>query len=253
MVPSYVGGAGSSVPIAFPVPYDTRETDARNRKDEIFWKLTAAAMLPGLDFHASFRVPVFKNEGSDASLTIEKCEAERLAGKQPPDPGITEELSAEGGVQFHLKRGRMKGVAGTALLVGLMFLAAGLTFGFVLGNAFTWILGIIPLGIGGVVGLGSLALGVWLWAGQTTVGVVNRVLRIHSSCLGFSRARIVEATAIQRFELVAGTRSDDKVWYDLQVHLANGRILTAGSGLKKAEAEWFLGELKRDLGTETRG
>ena len=40
----------------------------------------------------------------------------------------------------------------------------------------------------------------------------------------------------------------DEVWYDLKLRLANGRSVTAGSGLDKREAEWFLAEIKKDLG-----
>jgi len=43
-------------------------------------------------------------------------------------------------------------------------------------------------------------------------------------------------------------QSGDHVWYDLRLHLSNGGNVTAASGLEKSEAEWFLRELKKDLG-----
>jgi len=252
---AYVGGPGSSIPVAFAIPYDVRETDARNPSDEIFWKLTATATQPGLDFRAAFRIPVFKTELSDEGLTIEKL-SERsqaeLAGKQPLDAKITQKPSAEGGVQFHLGPGRNKGTAAGYAFFGLFFLAGGALFGILFGKGFTWFLGVIPLLIGGAIGLPVLAFGIWMGFEQTTVGVLNRSLRIHSSCLGFSRSRIVDAATIRRFELYAGMRSGEKIWYDLKIHLDNGGTVTAGSAMEKAEAEWFLAELKKDLGMRTK-
>ncbi|HLM99035.1 MAG TPA: hypothetical protein VK335_07125 [Bryobacteraceae bacterium] len=252
---AYVGGPGSSISVAFITPYDSRETDARNPSDEIFWKLTAAVALAGLDFRAVFRVPVFKTEASDASLTTEKLNEKsesQLAGKRPRDAKITEEPSAEGGVQFHLGSGRNKGTAAGFALFGLFFLAGGAFFGVLVGKGFTWFLGVIPLLVGGLIGLFLLAFGIWMWFGQTTVGVLNRSLHIHSRCLGFSRSQIVDAGAIRRFELFPGMKSADKIWYDLKIHLDTGRTVTAGSAMEKSEAEWFLAELKKDLGVQTR-
>ena len=251
VAPAYLGGPGSSIPLAFTTPYDSRETDGRNPSDEIFWKLTANAALEGLDFRATFRLPVFKTSSSDAALTTQKLSEKSeaaLAGKQPRDAKITEEPSAEGGVRFHLGPGRNKGTAAGYAFFGLFFLAGGAFFGILFGKGFTWFLGVIPLLIGGAIGLPVLALGIWMGFGQTTVGVLNRSLRIHSRCLGFSRSQVVDASKIERFELYSGMRSSDKIWYDLKIHLDNGRTVNAGSAMDKNEADWFVAELKKDLG-----
>ncbi len=254
LVPAYAGGPGSSMPVHFTTPYDARETDGRNPSDEIFWKLTANAEVPGLDFRADFRVPVFKTQASDAALTmhtLDRRSLAQLAGKRPEDAKITEELSADGGVEFHLGPGRNKGTAAAFAFFGLFFFGGGVFFGTLFGSGFTWILGVIPLLLGGLIGLGLLAFGIWMGFGRTTVGVRNRSLRIHSSCLGFSRTRVVEAAAILRMELYAGMRSADRIWYDLKIHIDGGGTVTAGSAMDKGEAEWFVSELKKDLGIQT--
>lgn len=43
-------------------------------------------------------------------------------------------------------------------------------------------------------------------------------------------------------------KSAENVWSDLRVHLSNGGMVTAGTGMEKAEAQWFVSELKKDLG-----
>jgi hypothetical protein len=256
VAPAYAGGPGSAVPVAFTTPYDARETDGRNPSDEIFWKLTAHAAVAGLDFHADFRLPVFKTADSDANLTLEKLNERseaQLAGRRPAEAKITEQASADGGVQFHLGPGRNKGTAAGFALFGLIFLGGGAFFGTLFGRGFTWFLGAIPLLICGLIGLGLLAFGTWMLLGQTTVGVVNRSLRIHSSCLGFSRTRVVEAAAIRQMELYPGMRSADRIWYDLRIRLEKGETVTAGSAMEKGEAEWFLGEIRKDLGMQEAG
>jgi len=252
-VPAYTGGAGSTVPVSFTTPYDARETDGRNRSDEIYWKLTATADAPGIDFRAVFRLPVFKTKASDPSLTAEKVNEQTaglLEGRRPEDAKITEEPAADGGVQFHLGPGRNLGTAAAFAVFGLIFLGGGIFFGTLVGKGFTWFLGVIPLFLGGAVGLGLLIFGTWMGLGQTTVGVRNRSLRIHSSCLGFSRTRTLEADAIDRFELYPGMSSEDKIWYDLKIHLSDGKTVTAASAMEQHEAEWFLGELRKDLGLQ---
>ena len=246
--PIYAGGPGCSVPISFTTPYDARETNGRNPADEIFWKLTAYATAPGLDFRAEFRVPVFRTESSDANLTTEKLD-ERSAA-EPAGRRITEEPAADGGVQFRVHAGRNNGVAAGYALFGLFFLGGGALFGNVVGRGLTWILGLIPVLLGGLIGFGLLAFATWLGFGQTTVSVRNRSLRVYSSCLFFSRTRVVDASAIRSMELYPGMRSADRIWYGLKIHLDGGRTVPAGSAMDKGEAEWFLGELKKDLGME---
>ena len=250
-VAPYVGGSGTYLPVDFTIPYEARPTDGSNPNDEIFWRLTATAVLPGLDFRAAFRVPIFKTEASDPAITaetIDAAETARVAGSEPADAKIVAGASAEGGARFHLGAARNKGVAASVTIFGIICLGSGLFFGITFSHSFTWFVGAIPLVLSGGVGLGLLAFAVWLWFGTITIDAVNRSLRIRSHCLGFSRTRSVNAAEIQKFELYPGMQSGDHVWYDLRIHLHNGAKITAASGMDKSEAEWFVGELKKDLG-----
>jgi len=250
-VAPYVGGSGSYLPVDFTIPYEARPTDGSNPNDEIFWRLTAKAILPGLDFRAIFRVPVFKTEASDPAIiaeTIDPAETARVAGSEPANAKIVAGASAEGGAWFHLGAARNKGVAASVTTFGIICLGSGLFFGITFSHSFTWFVGAIPLALSGLVGVGLLAFAVWLWFGTTTIDAVNRSLRIRSRCLGFSRTRSVNSVEIQKCELYPSMQSGDRVWYDLRIHLHNGAKITAASGMEKSEAEWFLGELKKDLG-----
>lgn len=250
-VAPYAGTPDSPVPVDFTIPYDAPETNGNDPNNEVFWRLTASAALPGLDFRASFRVPVFKTATSDANITresIDASEATHLAGAKPTNAKITIGVSSEGGVHFHLGPARNMGMATALTLFGILFLGAGIFFGRLVGAAFTWFVGAIPFLISGGVGLLLILLSLSLWFGQTDINVVNRSLRIRTSFLGFSRSRSVNAAEINKFELYPAMQQGDHVWYDLRLHLSNGGQVTAGSGLEKSEAEWFQDELKKDLG-----
>ena len=264
-VAPYVGGSGSYLPVDFTIPYEARPTDGSNPNDEIFWRLTAKAILPGLDFRAIFRVPVFKTEASDPAIiaeTIDPAETARVAGSEPANAKIVAGASAEGGARFHLGAARNKGVAASVTTFGIICLGSGLFFGITFSHSFTWFVGAIQemydilvardLLQGRAEMLKSLERqGVMVLdtvPQRLTIDAVNRSLRIRSRCLGFSRTRSVNSVEIQKCELYPSMQSGDRVWYDLRIHLHNGAKITAASGMEKSEAEWFLGELKKDLG-----
>ncbi len=247
----YVETPGSSAPIDFTIPFDARETDASNPADEIFWRLSAAASLAGLDFRARFKVPVFRTESSDASLSREKIEAGEmalLAGGKPSDAKIRTGGTNGGALQFHLGPARNKPMAWALSLFGLIFITSGIFWTSLFRDTYTWFVGAIPLVLSGTVGLVLLALAVGLWCRKTDVSVAGRSLLIRSRCLGFSRSRNVNADQIRKFERRPAMQYGDLVWYDLRAHLGNGRAVTIATELEKSEAEWFEAQLKKDLG-----
>jgi hypothetical protein len=75
-------GKGISIPIATLIPAEARETDKRNATDRVIWRLIISAAVPGIDYNATFEVPVFRTAESETPLTPE----ERAA----PGPGDAE-------------------------------------------------------------------------------------------------------------------------------------------------------------------
>jgi len=243
-------GRTSYAPFEITLPYDAKETDTRNPDDEILWRVTARSKLPGLDFNAIFILPVFKTEASDPTLTAAAIEAHDetlLAGERPKDSKIVKGIAPDGGLLFYFGPARNNRAAIFAGVFGSIFLGAGLFFGFAAGQAFSWILGLIPITLAGGIGLFLLVFAVWLLLGTTTVEVLNRELHIRSACLGISRSSVIPASSIQDFQLYPGLQVGEQIWYDLKLKLANGRSRTAGAGLEKTEAEWLRAELKKAL------
>ena len=182
------GGARmTAIPVDLTIPYDARETDFRNADDEILWRLTAAAAVPGLDFRCEFRIPVFNTANCDPEVTIAALEAKSQAcseGMKPADSEIVSGPSLSGGVRFHLPAARQKAAAATTTVVGLLFLASGLFFGYGLGRALWWFVGAIPVVLFGGLGLLLLTISFGLSFGATTVEVINGELHTRSTVPG---------------------------------------------------------------------
>lgn len=59
-----VGSAPSAIPVAFTIPAAARQTDQFELCNRIFWKLTITAKQMGVDFAASFEVPIYRTHDS---------------------------------------------------------------------------------------------------------------------------------------------------------------------------------------------
>ena len=52
--------AVSAIPVVFQIPADCKPCDDADPNDQIVWRLTASAKVPGIDYSATFEAPVFK-------------------------------------------------------------------------------------------------------------------------------------------------------------------------------------------------
>lgn len=65
------------IPIAIAIPRDAPPTEVRTPADRVLWRLEVKSEARGVDFAASFEVPVFLTTESETPLTPE--ELKRLA------------------------------------------------------------------------------------------------------------------------------------------------------------------------------
>ncbi len=68
------------VPVDFYIPYDQPALDDSQEDSQIIWQLRAEAALPGVDFSASFNIPVFRTPESDSNIDTEVLDQGRLIG-----------------------------------------------------------------------------------------------------------------------------------------------------------------------------
>src|SRR5687768_5123998 len=59
---------GMRVPFRFDIPWECEPTDLTNPSDALVWKLDVSADVPGIDYQASFELPVFRTEGGRDEL-----------------------------------------------------------------------------------------------------------------------------------------------------------------------------------------
>ena len=59
-------GMVTAIPVAFDLPRDGEPCDGSNPRDMVLWRLAVSAEVPGVDYAASFEVPVFRTAESDA-------------------------------------------------------------------------------------------------------------------------------------------------------------------------------------------
>jgi hypothetical protein len=245
---SFPGADGAQVPVEFDIPFDAHPTgeDKPGNLREVFWRLTARSADRG--FQASFTVPVFATADSDPSRTRERLEAQagsRLAWYSP-DRNRIEKVVIPEGIRYRFPRGRNRSMAAMTSLFGLIFVGIAVVLAFYLRG---WTLGaLIGVLFAAAIGMMMSFMAVWLWFAETTVTAATGELRIHRSCLGISHARIVHAEDIRGFEIKPGMQKGSEVWYDLWLQVAAGNDANAGTGMDKTEAEWFVAELRKDLG-----
>jgi hypothetical protein len=80
------GAESSAVPVLFAVPYDQPPSSAEEENPKIIWRLEARASVPGIDYRATFDVPVFKTKESRPDFELDRSAvADYLAETDPAD------------------------------------------------------------------------------------------------------------------------------------------------------------------------
>ena len=244
-----VGRRATAIPVAFAIPSDAVESSAEVSNDQILWRLEARADVPGVDYVASFEVPVFRTPESDEPMTREEQEAAGKADeeeyRQPPESRIyvTEGLSR---TEIHYSAARNLGVA------------VGLTIFFLIWTGITFMLPrfgapiFFPIVFGFFDVLIGLAL-IGMWLGTTRVQIDRSSIRISRKYLGLGWTKKIPAEEIDDIVFKIGMQSGSRVYYDIKIVRSTGRRWPAGGSIRdKREAEWLIGRMMTALGWEER-
>jgi hypothetical protein len=236
--------------VTFEIPFDVRPTSGSNpgSLEEILWLLNVRA-VDG-EFQASFTVPVFQTAESDATRTRQRLEAaagSRLTNLAPSLRHIEKIFDREG-AHYHLAPAPNRSIAIITTLFGLAFLGFAALLLLWLDPASRSAGSLSGTLLMSMVGIGLLLASVWLWFGEVTVTASRRELRIQSSCLGLSRTKSLSPEQIRGFEIRPSFQKGAEVWYEVVLQLPGDRSLTCRTGVDKAEAEWFVAEVRKDLG-----
>ena len=239
------GPTGTTIPVCFSIPLDAQPTQKRDARDEFVWLLEALADVPGVDYHDTFEVPVFRTQQTPTQAETERFAKPELAQVIARPAVATVRVSQQGeGTEFYFPAARNKSFATSATTFGLMFSAA--TFLMFHRAPF-----LFPL----VFGLFSVLLvyiSIRLWLATTRVVIGNGGLTLQSGLLGGGK--------IQRYPLSEISFFKDKItaqqggatgvpYYDIEVTLRDGKRLRLGQSVSnKHEVEWLLSEMRRLAG-----
>jgi hypothetical protein len=242
-------GLVTAVSVRFRLPSDVLPTDEANRNDRIVWRLQVAAGMPGVDYTATFEVPVFRTAASAEPMGPEE---EKLLGPVPeslpyrqPAASPIRVSTGPRGTQIVFPAARNPGAA-----LGLTAFAA-------LWAAIIWLIVHLKAPVLFLVAFGLVELAVlygvlrmWLRVVEVTAG--RDGITIASGFGAPGDPVHIDRRDIEAIEVKIGLQAGTTVYYDLAVLQPSGRRTNAGSGIRdKREAEWLAGLIRDAIGQLT--
>lgn len=252
---------GMEIPVAFEVPEGVATT-AQEGDHKVVWLLQLRAAVAGVDYHASFDLPVFA-VAEDGGLDSRPQDLHRLRGQRssqalPSVPLAGHErasalarsgakIEASGtGRTFRFGMARNPGVAIGATVFWLIW--TGVTVFLYRSDA--------PWGFPLVFGLFALLLLWWvleLWLRSYTVHAEGGWLHLTKSLAGVRSGWRMPVAEIERFEIRRGMKSGERQYYNLYVRSTADEdhvMVSQIPGRKEAQA--VVDELEELLGIESK-
>ncbi len=243
-------GIVTLLPVAFRIPADAIDSDERNPDNRVVWRLQVAASVPGVDYGATFEVPVFRTDASALPLAPDEervlgPEPSTLPYQQPQNSPIRVSTTARG-TEIFFSAGRNPGVAGG--LTGFAVLWGGVVA--LLAHLKAPALFLVIFGLAELAFLYGVA---WMWLGVVRVTVSARGVSVARGLGSPARSTDVAPSEVASVDVRIGMQSGNLPLYQLSIVRANGRRLSAGGGIRdKREAEWLAGKIKSALGEAQR-
>jgi hypothetical protein len=207
---------GWRIPVELGIPYDAGPASSTDDDDEsVFWRLEASAVLPGVDYEADFKVPIFKTDDSDPEFEREPRESSSVFSAAALEEelgavGIHVESTPAGGRRIVFSRGRNLGAAiGLTIFLAIWTGAIWLMLHFGAPIIFPIFFGVFEL---------------LLLYGAVDLWLTRRVIEINSVELAYSKGIFGpgKQTVIPAHEIVSikpnrGMQSGTKLYYQIEV------------------------------------
>jgi hypothetical protein len=225
------------IPIEIPVPADAPATDMRDGKENVFWRLSVDAEVPGIDYSATFDVPVFQTAFSD--FRPHGAPAPMSASMSAPiDPMSFVERHTPEGRELYFPRFRAPSRAFVSLLFTAVWLGA---------IAFMVTIG-VPVVIPIVLGLIAILLilstlelffeSCTILLGPHDVTVSRRLLSKTETVIPYGD--IASAKAI-----TGAATTGARPYYRVDIETTSGKRIKAAKNIhSKREAEWVASRIK---------
>lgn len=233
-------GMRTSFPVAIDLPADGQESE----EHRIQWQLEVAAEVPGVDYAATFEIPVFGVETAPLPpLDPARDEPELSSSQGPLSKGIEILPDPTGGTRYVFARARQKGAA-----LGLtLFLALWTGFLYLIWTKEAPTVFLVAFGVAELLIFLGL-LDIWLTRRVAVAG--PRGLTFRTGFLALGKERTVRPDEIDTLEPKSGMQAGNKLYY---------RILLKPKGSKNkytiadklddlSVARQLVRRMKQDLG-----
>jgi hypothetical protein len=243
-----VVASGVGVPVAFAIPPDAAPCDATRSSDRTLWRLVVSAEVPGVDYAATFEVPVFRTAASDRPRTEEELAVAAQSAvpadyRQPAGSRIQVSTTRRGTEIFYPRARNLGMSAGLTVFLALW---TGAVWGTVALHAPL----IFPLVFGGFgLLLAFLTLDQWLRVTRVTAG--DGTVTVASGWLSPGGERTLRAAEIADVTIKIGAQAGGTPFYDIVIVTTAGKRVGAGGGVRDTrEAEWLAGTIRRAVQPE---
>jgi hypothetical protein len=237
-------GMRTAIPISFQLPGNVDPCDTADSNNRVLWRLQVAASVTGIDYEASFEVPVFRIASADLSSEPHAANPDQssaiVAHRQPADSRISVHRT-QTGTEILFPAARNPGAA-TSTSVFLF-----LWWGLVAAEVFLRAPLIFPI-LTGAFGLVLLVFALDLWLLVQRVRVNAGGITLASGYLVPVRGRVLPAAEIEHVDTMIGMQVGTTAYYDIIARGKNGKKITLGRSLRdKHEAEWLAATIEKAL------
>jgi hypothetical protein len=235
-------GMVTSIPVAFRIPSDAEPTDNTDLRDQVIWRLSVSAEMPGVDYHATFEVPVFRTSvGESAS----EAEPPSLAiAAQPYVQPSTSKIRVSRnrrGTEIVFPAGRNpRASAGLTAFLAIWLVAVWATLHLDAPLLFQVIFGAF--------GVLLLWASVESWFGVSRVTIGDGTVTVGRGLFAPLRERRMATREIAEVTTRIGMQAGGTPYYDLMLVRKDGRRVPAGRAIRdKREAEWLADTMREAL------
>jgi hypothetical protein len=235
----------TGIPVSFQIPPGAEESDDRNPRDRTIWRLEARAKVPGIDYKATFEVPVFRTaESAEAATSADPAlpyEAPAQPFKLPNHSRIKVNALPDGGAEFYFPAARNPGMLFFTTLFFLIWsgvtVAAYLLFKSLMFEIIFTLIDVL---------LAYSCFNLWFRSSRVTIN--GNTVRITCHWLLMGPTRALDACDVTGFETKGGMQYGQTMYYNLQVRTRGGRLINAAAyvpGMK--EADWLCEQMTKAL------
>jgi hypothetical protein len=248
------GTSGTDIPVLFHIPAGQPDSELKTSDPRTYWRLTAKAAVPGVDFESTFEVPVFTTGETVAAPEPDKP----LLAEYRENTATPEALATAGIMVLPAGSGGHPAIAfssrhirGTKIVMTALALAASV--GVVVLFAFgLW----VPALIVGFFDLIFLLIAYSVWTGDTEVEVQPGEVVVRSKKLGGWREQRLPRDQIALVRTEKSMRSGETQYYKLVLvgqAGADANQAVAGEPFALRKIRYQLERARKNPGTPVAG